>query len=69
MTINFGDIIIVENLVWEQDHFHRVRNAWKVDDINNQGKIHAHDAHGKRKLIHALDRPPCYPYIVKVISA
>ena len=74
MIINNGDIIIIENLEYIQDYggsrwkpeFVRVRHAWKVDDINNQGRIIAHDSNGKQRYIHALDRPPCYPYIVRV---
>lgn len=77
MIINTGDIIIIESKdfcrdysgnVWS-NNFLKLRHAWRVDDITNNGKITAHDMHGKRKTIHALDRPPCFPYIVKVISA
>lgn len=77
MSINPGDIIIIENMepgrsysgkVWS-NQFLLVRHAWRVDDITNGGKITAHDFHGKRKMIHALDKPPCYPYIVRVVPA
>ena len=74
MNINIGNIIIIENLEYVGDYggsrwkpeFSRIRRAWKVDDINNQGRIIAHDKNGKTRYIHALDRPPCYPYIVRV---
>lgn len=77
MRIEKGDIIIIENMepgrgysgnVWS-NHFMLARHAWRVDDITNGGKITAHDIHGKRKMIHALDKPPCYPYIVRVVQA
>ena len=77
MRIEQGDIIIIENMepgrsysgkVWS-NQFLLARHAWRVDDITNGGKITAHDIHGKRKMIHALDKPPCYPYIVRVVPA
>lgn len=76
MIIENGDIIIIENLEYTGDHggsrwkpeFTRIRHAWRVDDINNQGRIIAHDMHGKVQYIHALDRPPCYPYIIRAVS-
>lgn len=76
-AINNGDIIIVSNLEYIGDYdkrgykpeFTRTLRAWIVDDIGNNGTIHAHDIHGKRKMIHALDKPPCYPYIVRVVPA
>lgn len=76
MTINIGDIIIVESFDFGRDYsgnvwannFLRLRHAWRVDDISNNGSIKAHDIHGKFKRIHALDKPPHYPYIVRVIQ-
>ena len=73
-SIDIGDIIIIEKLEYIGNYggsrcrpeFARIRQAWRVDDINNQGRIKAHDSHGRRCYIHALDRPPCYPYIVKL---
>lgn len=75
-AINNGDIIIVSNLEYIGDYdkrgykpeFTRALRAWIVDDIGNNGTIHAHDKHGKSKLIHALDKSPCTAYIVRVIA-
>ena len=75
-AINNGDIIIVSNLEYIGNYdkcgykpeFTRALRAWKVDDIRNNGTIHAHDKHGKRKIIHALDKYPCTAYIVRVIA-
>lgn len=77
MTINIGDILIIENMEFGREYsgtnwsnnFLLIRHAWRVDDITNSGKIHAHDIHGNRRGIHALDTKNCYPKIVKVIHA
>lgn len=53
-AINNGDIIIVSNLEYIGDYdkrgykpeFTRALRAWIVDDIGNNGTIHAHDKHG-----------------------
>lgn len=68
MAIDPGDIIIVTTLEEVQDDFQKLHRAWRVDDISNNGKILAHDFRGKKKMLHALDRPPCYPYIVRVVK-
>ena len=76
-AIEIGDILIIENPDFGRDYsgkvwynnFLRCRHAWRVDDINNNGTIKAHDIHGKRHFIHALDRDKCYPRIVKVVAA
>ena len=77
MKVNIGDILIIENSEYTDDytgndwknHFVLRRHAWRVDDITNGGRIAAHDFHGNKRTLHALDKPPCYPYIVRVIPA
>ena len=81
-SINIGDIIIVEKLEFVKSHtqqawkltnnneWSKVRRAWRVDDITNNGKIKAHDGYGKKNLlIHAMDKAPCTHYIVRVVAA
>ena len=74
-VINPGDIIIIEGLEYGrpytgkqwQYNFWTITHAWRVDDITNNGKIHAHDANGQRHVIHALDSPPAR-YIKRIIK-
>lgn len=74
MIINDGDIIIVEQQVFDRSlsdskHiFLRLRFAWRVDSITNNGSIKAHDHKGQRHYIHAMDKPGHVAYIVKTIS-
>ena len=72
--IEIGDIIIVdcqefvETDIFGNGEFVYTREAWRVDDVTNNGRIKAHDRNGNRRGIHALDnRPPYYPRLVKVI--
>ena len=75
MVINENDVIIVKTSEYQRQYgnssykseFSHCLRAWRVDSITNNGKINAHDLHGRKKLIHALDKYPCYPHIVRVI--
>lgn len=74
-VIDPGDIIVVEGLEYGRPYtgkqwrynFWTITHAWRVDDITNNGKIHAHDANGQRHVIHALDSPPAR-YIKRIIK-
>lgn len=79
MNIETGNIIIVSELQYSGDYtqnrhdpyikreFTRVFNAYRVDDISNNGKIKCHNRQRKARYIHALDSAPA-PYIKRVIQ-
>ena len=73
-AIDPGDIIIVEGQEYGRPYngkkwlpnFWTIRRALRVDDITNNGTIHAHDKQRQRYLLNAIDEPPAR-YIVRII--
>ena len=74
-VIDPGDIIIIEGQEYGRPYngkkwalnFWTIRTALRVDDITNNGTIHAHDRQKKRYLLNAIDEPPAR-YIVRIIK-